>query len=106
MVSSNNLSPTSTTTNNFISTQQIPEEATKQKKLPKSRIGYMEIDSFATADTKKSYFCYNCIYWLDTMGGKCMLVKEDGPDVFGKVSEVIAPHGWCNAYEPNQDKIK
>jgi hypothetical protein len=38
------------------------------------------------------------------MGGKCIMVKENGPDVFGKVYEVIAPHGWCNAYEPNQDK--
>jgi hypothetical protein len=64
----------------------------------------MERDEFKDS-LHNGYFCYNCTYWLDTMGGKCIMVKENGPDVFGKVYEVIAPHGWCNAYEPNQDKI-
>jgi hypothetical protein len=39
------------------------------------------------------------------MGGKCMIVDDEGPDVFGKVSNIIAPHGCCNGYEPNFDKL-
>ncbi|MFL6512498.1 MAG: hypothetical protein ACJ70X_06070 [Nitrososphaera sp.] len=38
-------------------------------------------------------------------GGKSMLVENEGPDVIGKVSDVIAPHGCCMAYEPNYDKL-
>jgi hypothetical protein len=34
-----------------------------------------------------------------------MLVENEGPDVNGKVSDVIAPHGCCMAYEANYDKI-
>lgn len=35
-----------------------------------------------------------------------MIVSDEGPDVFGKMSEVIAPHGCCNGYESNPDKLK
>lgn len=34
-----------------------------------------------------------------------MLVKNEGPDVMGSQSKVIAPHGSCAGYEPNFDKI-
>ena len=34
-----------------------------------------------------------------------MLVENDGPDVLGKVSEVIAPHGCCAGYEANYNKL-
>jgi hypothetical protein len=34
-----------------------------------------------------------------------MLVENDGPDVLGKVSDVIAPHGCCAGYEANYDKL-
>ncbi len=27
------------------------------------------------------------------MGGKCMIVDDKGPDIFGNISKVIAPHG-------------
>jgi hypothetical protein len=37
--------------------------------------------------------------------GQCMLVKNEGMDVMGKESSVIAPHGCCAGYEPNFDKI-
>ena len=104
MVSSNDLSSTSTTTNYFISTQQIPEEATKQKKLPKSRIGYMELDSFATADTKKSYFCYNCTYFIKP--NHCMLVTDEGMDINGQTSGNIAPHGICYLWMPFEKDIE
>ena len=38
-------------------------------------------------------------------GGKCMIVDDKGPDVFGNISDVIAAHGCCNGYEPNFDTI-
>jgi hypothetical protein len=34
-----------------------------------------------------------------------MLVQDDGPDVLGKVSDVIAPHGCCAGYDSNYDKL-
>jgi len=34
-----------------------------------------------------------------------MLVEDDGPDVMGKVSDVIAPHGCCSGYEANVGKL-
>ena len=34
-----------------------------------------------------------------------MLVEDEGPDVLGKVSDVIAPHGCCSGYEANIDKL-
>jgi hypothetical protein len=40
----------------FISIQNIPQEATKLKTLPKTRVGYMEIDKLANANTKKVIF--------------------------------------------------
>jgi hypothetical protein len=35
-----------------------------------------------------------------------MLVEEDGVDVMGKVSNVIAPHGCCTGYEADESKIQ
>jgi hypothetical protein len=34
-----------------------------------------------------------------------MLVEDEGPDVLGKVSDVIAPHGCCAGYEANLGKL-
>jgi hypothetical protein len=34
-----------------------------------------------------------------------MLVKNEGPDVLGKNSDVIAPHGCCAGYEANPEKL-
>lgn len=34
-----------------------------------------------------------------------MLVKNEGADVMGKNSNVIAPHGCCAGYESNYDKL-
>jgi hypothetical protein len=34
-----------------------------------------------------------------------MLVENDGPDVLGKVSDVIAAHGCCARYEANYAKL-
>lgn len=66
----------------------------------------MEKEQFSDSDLHKGYFCYNCIYWIDAMGGKCMLVEDDGPNSFGKVSKVIAPHGCCNRYDLDHNKLK
>lgn len=79
---------------------------TKFQKQSKLQSAYLERDEFKTANLDSGYFCYNCIYWVDSMGGRCMIVSDEGPDVFGKVSGVIAPHGCCNGYQPNNDKIK
>ena len=89
----------------FISSQNIADDAIKHKKLTKVTSGYLEIEHFTNSDTHAGYFCYNCIYWIDAAGGKCMIVDHEGPDVSGKKSGVIAPHGCCNGYEPNYDKI-
>lgn len=81
------------------------DNITKFKKFNKLKASYIEFDKFSDSNLHEGYFCYNCIYWINTSGGKCMLVEDDGPDVMGKVSDVIAPHGCCAGYEPNYDKL-
>ena len=81
------------------------DNLTKFKKKSKLQASYIEYDKFAGSNLHEGYFCYNCIYWMSAGGGKCMLVEDKGPDVMGKVSDVIAPHGCCMAYEPNYDKL-
>ena len=71
---------------------------TKFQKQSKLKAGYIERDEFKTSNLQKGFFCYNCIYWIDMTGGKCMMVNDKGPDLFGKVSDVIAPHGCCSIY--------
>ncbi|HET8793804.1 MAG TPA: hypothetical protein VFM31_08420 [Nitrososphaeraceae archaeon] len=83
----------------------IVDNTTKFQKLSKLKSGYIERDEFKHSNLQKGFFCYNCIYWVDLGGGKCMIVDNKGPDSFGKVSDVIAPHGCCNGYEPDYDEI-
>ena len=78
---------------------------TKFQKQSKLKSAYVERQEFKDANLHEGYFCYNCIYWIDSLGGKCMIVDDKGPDVFGKVSDIIAPHGCCNGYEPNSEKL-
>jgi len=78
---------------------------TKFQKQSKLKSAYVEREEFKDANLHEGYFCYNCIYWIDSLGGKCMIVDDEGPDVFGRVSKIIAPHGCCNGYESNPDKI-
>ena len=80
---------------------------TKFQKQSKLKAGYLEKEEFKDANLHlhKGYFCYNCIYWVYSMGGKCMIVDNDGPDTFGKISQVIAPHSCCNGYYENSNKI-
>ena len=81
------------------------DNLTKFEKFSKLKASYVEYDEFADSNLHEGHFCYNCIYWINADGGKCMLVKDDGSDVLGKISDVIAPHGCCAGYEPNYDKI-
>lgn len=86
------------------STQKIPQDATKLNKLPKARVGYMEIDRLAKVDTKKGYFCYNCVYFLKP--NHCTLVTDEGIDINGISSGNIAPHGICYLWMPFEEDIK
>ena len=81
------------------------DNLSKFKKFSKLKASYVEYDKFNDSNLHEGYFCYNCIYWINASGGKCMLVEDRGPDVLGKVSDVIAPHGCCAGYEPNYDKL-
>ena len=78
---------------------------TKFKKFSKLKASYIEYDKFSDSNLREGYFCYNCIFWIEASGGKCMLVEEKGQDVMGKVSEVIAPHGCCAGYEADFNKL-
>jgi hypothetical protein len=81
------------------------DKMTKFQKQSKLKAGYIERDEFKNSNFQKGFFCYNCIYWINMTGGKCMMVNDKGPDLFGKVSDVIAPHGCCSVYTPDFDEI-
>lgn len=70
-------------------------------KLSKAASGYLEIDHFKNADQKAGYFCYNCVYFIKN--SQCAIVENRGPDVDGKESGIIAPHGVCTLWEPNEE---
>jgi hypothetical protein len=36
----------------------------------------------------------------------CAIVTDEGPDVNGKTSGQIAPHGICALWEPNKEEIR
>jgi hypothetical protein len=81
------------------------DNMTKFQKQTKLKAGYIEREEFKNSNLQKGFFCYNCIYWIDMSGGKCMIVENKGPDLFGNESNVIAPHGCCSLYEPDFDEI-
>lgn len=83
----------------------IVDNTAKFQKQSKLKAGYIERNEFKNSNLHKGFFCYNCIYWIDMSGGKCMIVDDKGPDLFGNRSEVIAPHGCCSVYEPDFDEI-
>ena len=56
------------------------DNLSKFKKFSKLKASYIEYDKFADSNLHEGYFCYNCIYWISTSGGKCMLVEDNGPD--------------------------
>jgi hypothetical protein len=81
------------------------DNLSKFKKFTKLRASYIEYDKFSDSNLREGYFCYNCIYWINAGGGKCMIVEESGHDVLGKASDVIAPLGCCSGYETNYGKL-
>jgi hypothetical protein len=89
---------------NFESTQKIPQEALQLNKLTKVTSGYIEISSFKNSDTHKGYFCYNCIYFMKP--NHCAIVTDEGQDTEGNISDMIAPHGVCSVWTPNEKEIK
>src|ERR1041385_1648848 len=80
------------------------DNLSKFQKFSKLKASYVEYDKFSDSNLHEGYFCYNCIYWSSASGGKCMLVESEGPDINGKASGVIAPHGCCQAYDPNRSE--
>jgi hypothetical protein len=79
----------------------IPQDK-KYPKLSKSTSGYLEIQNFEKVDLNKGYFCEDCLYFIE--GNACAIVKKEGPDVNGKESGTIAPHGLCTLWFPDEDK--
>ena len=88
---------------NFKSTQNIPQEATQQKKLPKIAARYIEVEEFKDSDHHHGYFCYNCVYFVKPH--HCAIVTDEGMDTLGRSSGVIAPHGLCSLWMPNKNEI-
>jgi hypothetical protein len=78
----------------FRSSQNIPQEATQQKKLTKVGARYIEIQDFKDSDHHKGYFCYNCTYFVKPH--HCAIVTDEVTDILGHSSGVIAPHGICS----------
>ena len=89
---------------NFESTQKIPQEAMQLNKLTKVSSGYIEISSFKNSDTHRGYFCYNCIYFMKP--NHCAIVTDEGQDIEGNISDMIAPYGVCSVWTPNEKEIK
>ena len=87
----------------FMSTQNISEEATQQKKLPKIGARYIELEQFKDSDHHKGYFCYNCAYFVKPHN--CAIVTDEGMDILGRSSGIIAPHGLCSMWIPNEKEI-
>ena len=75
----------------------------KGLRISKKRAGYFEIRDFKeNTDLDHGYFCYSCVYFLNTQGGRCAIVLNKGEDCLGSISEVIAPHGYCALWAPNR----
>jgi hypothetical protein len=66
------------------STQNIPQEATKLKELPKVTARYMEMEELKDLDQHTGYFCYNCIYFMKP--NHYAIVTDEGTDVYDKIS--------------------
>jgi hypothetical protein len=73
-------------------------------KLSKAVSGYLEIDQFKKADLHAGYFCYNCTYFIRE--SHCAIVEDSGPDVNNRASGVIAPHGVCTLWDPNEKEAR
>jgi hypothetical protein len=50
------------------------------------------------------YFCYNCTYFMKPH--HCYIVTDEGLDIKGSSSGMIAPHGICSLWMPNEKEIR
>ena len=80
--------------------EMIPQDK-QYPKISKASSGYLEIDFFKNSDTRSGYFCYDCKYFIE--GNHCAIVEDSGPDVNGQKSGIIAPHGTCTLWGPNEE---
>jgi hypothetical protein len=71
-------------------------------KLTKATSGYVENSFFEQSDLNTGYFCNNCLYFIEKHD--CAIVRKDGPDVNNKESGIIAPHGICTLWYPDENK--
>jgi hypothetical protein len=69
--------------------------------LSKSTSGCVE-NPFFEEDLNKGYFCNDCLYFIEN--NDCAIVTKDGPDVDGKESGIIVPHGLCTLWGPDEEK--
>ncbi|HVB12454.1 MAG TPA: hypothetical protein VNE86_04925 [Nitrososphaerales archaeon] len=81
-------------------------EMVKEARISKKRAGYIAVDDFKNSDLKHGYYCYNCVYYMNALGGKCLIVHSKGKDCFGKNSDVIAAYGYCPLWAANHAIVK
>ena len=81
--------------------KSIPKNKTYPK-LSKATSGYVENPYFEKADLNKGYFCYDCLYFIEH--DDCAIVTKGRPDVNGEESGIIAPHGLCTLWAPDEVK--
>jgi hypothetical protein len=86
------------------STQNIPKDVTKLKKLSKVKSCYLEIELFKDSNHRIGYFCYNCIYFMKP--NHCSIVTDEGPDVHGEASGKISRHEICALWKPNEKEMR
>lgn len=84
-----------------MSSKNIPRDK-NYPKLSKATSGYLEIENFKKSDLSTGYFCNDCLYFIEN--DDCAIVRQQGPDVNGEQSGVIAPHGICTLWAPNETK--
>jgi hypothetical protein len=72
-------------------------------KLTKVGARYIELEQFKDSDHHRGYFCYNCVYFMKP--NHCAIVTDEGVDIMGHSSNIIAPHGICGLWMPNQREI-
>ena len=86
--------------------QNIPQEATKLKKLTKiCDTGISKWSNSKIQIIILATFCYNCIYFMKPH--HCAIVSDEGQDIKGQVSgEIRHTHGICAVWEPNEQEIR
>lgn len=84
-----------------MTSKNIPKDK-NHPKLSKATSGYLEIPNFEKSDLNMGYFCNDCIYFIEH--DDCAIVRQQGPDVNGKESGTIAPHGICTLWAPDENK--